>query len=99
LLLRGRHTSVQLHPWNEFYSGEHHGSEKPGSFIPSVRVPAQQERHLRRQKLLPTCLLGKGFLMLRWQRGHLSLHLQMQKSVSVCFPGEMKRRKKTISRM
>jgi hypothetical protein len=49
LLLRGRDISVQLHPWNELYSGEHHGNEKPGSFIPSVRVPAQQERHLKRE--------------------------------------------------
>jgi hypothetical protein len=48
LLLRGRDTSVQLHPWKELYSGEHHENEKPGSFIPSVRVPVQQERHLRR---------------------------------------------------
>jgi hypothetical protein len=36
--------------------------------------------------------------MLRYQRGYVSLHLQMQKSVSVCYPGEMKRRMKTISR-
>jgi hypothetical protein len=65
LLLRGRDISVDLHPWNELYSVEHHGNEKHGSFIPNVRVAAQQERHLRRGKLLPTCLLGNGFLMLR----------------------------------
>jgi hypothetical protein len=34
--------------------------------------------------------------MLRYQRGYVSLHLQMQKSVSVCYSEEMKRRK-TIS--
>jgi hypothetical protein len=62
LVQRSRDTSVQLHPWNELYSVEHHGNEKPGSFISSVRIPAQQERLLRRGNVLPTCLLGKGFL-------------------------------------
>jgi hypothetical protein len=99
LLLRDRDTFVQLHPRNELYFREHHENENPGSLIPSVRVPVQQESPLRRWKLLPTCLLGKGFLILRYQGGQLSLHLQMQKSVSVCYPGEMKRRKKTISRV